>query len=572
MSPLKENARPDLLSEALHRCRTGLLIAFVFSLALNLLMLVAPLYTLQVFDRVLTSRSVDTLLYLTLAAGLAFVIAWGLDIARGRIMVSLGIWLEARIGGGVLAASLSASPEQRGSSAQSLRDLSQFRSFVTGPGIFPILDSPWTPIFLLVIFLLHPFLGVFALVGALALFALALANNFMTRRPLRQAGQVSANALKEVQAAARNADVVHAMGMVPNIVARWERTAEASLCEQAGASHVSGFITSASKSLRMLLQVGIMGLGAWLVLLNELTAGGMIAGSILMARALAPIEQAIAMWRGAIAATSAYNRVKKTLVFAEPLRQSTTLPAPEGNLQVEGVSFAYPGEKEPMLRSINFSLKAGDSLGLIGPTAAGKTTLARLLIGNLKPQMGHVRLDGVDLASWDSDDRGQYIGYLPQDIELFGGTVLENVARLGDGDPERAYEAAKVAGVHDDILRLPKGYDTEIGDGGMTLSGGQRQKIGIARAVYGNPRLVVLDEPNSNLDLPGEETLLRALDHLREIGSTVVIIAHRPSILRGVDKVLVLRDGAVDMMGPRDEVFKSVAAPSRTRRHRPAAG
>ncbi len=557
-----DRRQTDPLSAALRQCRTGLVVAFVFSLALNLLMLVAPLYTLQVFDRVLTSRSVDTLVYLTLVTAFALVILWGLDIARGRVMVSLGIWLERRVGADVLAASLSTAMAEKGTSAQILRDLSGFRAFLTGPAVFPILDAPWTPIFLAVVFVLHPMLGWFALAGALVLLALGFTNDFLTRRPLRRAGKAGTSALEEAQAAARNADVVHAMGMMPNILARWAHSVDGSLSEQAAASRTGGLITASSKSIRLLLQIGIMGLGAWLVLQDQLTAGGMIAGSILMARALAPIEQAIALWRSAIAAHSSYQRVKQALGTTHQPEQSAQLPAPEGHLQVESVSFAHSGEMEPMIRNVSFALKAGESLGLIGPTAAGKTTLARILVGNLKPQFGHARLDGADLATWHTDDRGQYIGYLPQDVELFSGTILDNIARLAAGEPDQVYDAARIAGVHDEILRLPNGYDTRVGIGGITLSGGQRQKIALARAVYGNPRLVVLDEPNSNLDLHGEAALVQALEHLRENGATVVIIAHRPSVLRNIDRILVLRNGTIDMMGPRDEVFEKVSAPA----------
>jgi PrtD family type I secretion system ABC transporter len=553
-SPTKR-ARPNPLSEALLRCRRGLVAVVFFSFAINMLLLTAPLYMLQVFDRVLTSRSVNTLLYLTLVATFAFLILWGLEIVRGRVMVSLGTWLDRRVGGEVLAASLGARLGQRTSSIQPVRDIGVVRTFLTGPGIFPILDAPWTPVFLAVVFLLQPILGWIGLFGAVVLFFFALANDLSTRGPLVRAGQISSSAFDEAQAAARNADVIEAMGMMPNVVSRWIQSIDGSLVEQARASRISGLITSSSKFVRQTLQIAILGVGAWLVLGNELSPGGMIAGSILIARALAPVEQAIGSWRGAIGARAAYSRVKRVLALAAQPDAAEPLPEPEGSVSAEGVSFAYPGEKEPFLRNIGFELKPGESLGLIGPTASGKTTLARILVGTLKPQLGHARLDGVDVAEWDARDRGQYVGYLPQDIELFSGSVRENIARLGQGDAEGVYAAARLTGVHEDILALPSGYDTEIGVGGMALSGGQRQRIGFARAVYGDPRLVVLDEPNSNLDVTGEKALLVALTHLREKGSTVVIIAHRPGVLRSVDKILVLRQGSMDMFGPRDEVL-----------------
>ena len=547
------------MSEALRRCRAGLAAVIIFSFAINLLMLTAPLYMLQVFDRVLTSRSTDTLIYLTALALFAFLTLWCLDILRGRVMISLGNWLDQRVSGEALAASLRMALSQRTASIQPVRDLDQIRTFLSGPSVFPILDAPWTPVFLAAVFLLHPYLGWLGLAGALTLFSLAVLNELTTGGLLRRAGQTSARGMDDAQAATRNADVVEAMGMMRNVVARWSGTMNQSRHDQARASQRSGAISATSKFLRQVLQIGILGIGAWLVLQNELTPGGMIAGSILMARALAPVEQAIASWRSAVAARAAHQRLRQVMDVAGQPPPQPPLPEPEGNLVVEGMSYAHPGEKVPMLRNIAFELGAGESLGLIGPTAAGKTTLARILIGNLKPQMGNARLGGADVAIWDARDRGQYVGYLPQDIELFNGTVRENIARLGEGNDDFVYEAARIGGVHEEILAMPQGYETEIGVGGMTLSGGQRQRIGLARAVYGRPKLVVLDEPNSNLDMAGETALLQAIATLRELGTTVVIIAHRPRVLRTVDKILVLRNGGVEMMGPRDEVFSRVS-------------
>ncbi len=558
--------RPNPLSDALRRCRSGFFAVVFFSFAINMLLLTAPLYMLQVFDRVLTSRSINTLIYLTLVAAFAFIILWGLEIVRGRVMVSLGTWLDRRVGGSVLAASLGAGLGQRSASIQPVQDIGVVRTFLTGPGIFPILDAPWTPVFLAVVFLLHPLLGWIGLAGATLLFVFALANDLATRGPLVRASQISGSALDEAQAAARNADVIEAMGMMPNVVSRWTRKIDGSLVQQARASRTAGLITASSKFVRQTLQIAILGVGAWLVLGNELTPGGMIAGSILIARALAPVEQAIGSWRGAIGARTAYRRIKHLLAAAARPDEAEPLPRPEGSVAAEGISFAYPGETEPFLRNISFALNPGESLGLIGPTASGKTTLARILVGTLKPQIGNARLGGADIAQWDSRDRGQYVGYLPQDVELFSGTVRENIARLGQGDAEGVYAAARLAGVHEDILALPNAYETEIGVGGMALSGGQRQRIGFARAVYGDPKLVVLDEPNSNLDAAGESALFDALAHLRGQGITVVIIAHRPGVLRGVDKILVLRKGSMEIFGPRDEVLSrfSGSGPSST--------
>ncbi len=343
------------------------------------------------------------------------------------------------------------------------------------------------------------------------------------------------------------------------------------LALQSGASMRSGGITALSKFARLALQIGVLGTGAWLVILNELTPGAMIAGSILMSRALAPVEQAIGTWRSMIAARGAYERVRKQLDESAPRGQAMPLPPPSGRLSVEGMSFVHPGAEAPSLRAVSFQLQPGETLGLIGPTAAGKTTLGQLLVGNLVPRAGHVRLDAMDVAQWEAEDLGRHIGYLPQDVELFGGTVRENIARMEKGEADAVVAAARLAGVHDMTLRLPKGYDTEIGEGGAALSGGQRQRIALARAVYGSPRLIVLDEPNANLDGEGEEALVKAIGVLRKNRVSIVVIAHRPSILQTADKVLVLRAGAVHDLGPRDEVLAKLIRPAGARGRPPDA-
>ena len=426
------------------------------------------------------------------------------------------------------------------------------------------MDAPWTPIFIVVIFMLHPLLGWISLAGALVLFGLAFSNELATRGLLVRAGGASVGALRQAEAAVRNADAVEAMGMMPALIRRWHASNAEALALQSDASMRSGVITALSKFARLALQIGILGTGAWLVILNELTPGAMIAGSILMGRALAPVEQAISTWRSMIAARGAYERVKEQLDESEPRGRAMPLPPPSGRLSVEGVSFVHPGAEAPTLRAVSFQLQPGETLGLIGPTAAGKTTLARLLVGNLVPRAGHVRLDAMDVARWETEDLGRHIGYLPQDVELFGGTVRENIARMDVGDAEAVVAAARLAGVHDMVLRLPKGYDTEIGEGGTALSGGQRQRIALARAVYGSPRLIVLDEPNANLDGEGEEALVKAIGVLHDEGVSIVVIAHRPSILQTADQVLVLKAGAVQGLGPRDEVLtKLTGQPAR---------
>ncbi len=550
------------LRDALGACRGGFFAVALFSLFINLLMLATPLYMLQLFDRVLGSRSTDTLMVLTIITVLALLTMAGLMMARGRILVWIGTWIDRRIGGSVLAAGIESTTQGREPSVQGLRDVSTVRTFLTGAGIFPLMDAPWTPIFIVIVFLLHPLLGWISLIGTAILFTLALFNELATRKLLARSSVASIHSLQQAEAAVHNADVVRAMGMAPNLIRRWQRQNSETTALQARASNRSGAITSASKFFRLILQIAMLGTGAWLVLQAEITPGVMIAGSILMARALAPVEQAIGTWRSAVSARDAYKRVKQQLAAMPARPASMPLPAPSGNISVEGLAYVHSGASDPVLRGITFELKAGEAMGLIGPTASGKTTLARLLIGNLTPRAGHARLDGMDVAEWDSMDRGQYVGYLPQDVELFSGTVRENIARMGEGETEDIIAAAKLAGVHDLVLRLAKGYETEIGEGGAALSGGERQRIALARALYGNPKLIVLDEPNASLDSEGEAALVDALQTLGDNNVTLVVIAHRPSVLRNMDKVLVLQDRAMSAFGPRDEVLPAVTAPS----------
>lgn len=529
-----------------------------FSLFINLLMLTAPLYMLQVFDRVIAGRSIDTLMYLTLVAALALMALGALEAVRNGVMVTLGTWLDRRLGGAALEASVAAGLH-RDPSVQGLRDLAVFRGFLTGPSVFPILDAPWTPIFVAIIFLLHPMLGWLALAGAVILFALAAINDLATRSILRRANEASIGAMRQAEAAARNADTVQSMGMMQALRGNWQKRNDVALDLQATAGRRGGAVAAVSKSFRLFLQIGLLATGAWLVLGGEITPGAMIAASILMARALAPVEGAINSWRSVLAARDAYRRIALLLDAAPEPTPSMPLPAPKGELRIETLAFAHPGADDPVLRNIDLALSPGECLGLIGSTATGKTTLARLLVGNLRPLAGHVRLDGADVAAWAADDLGRYIGYLPQDVELFAGTVRENIARMALAAPEQVIGAAQLAGVHEMILRLPHGYETEIGDGGSFLSGGQRQRLALARAVFGDPTLIVLDEPNASLDQDGDQALIRTMKSLQQRGATVVVVTHRPSILRAVDKILVLGDEGTRMFGPRHEILPKVA-------------
>ncbi|WP_086465748.1 type I secretion system permease/ATPase [Oceanibaculum nanhaiense] len=546
---------------AIQQCRGMLLATAVFSFFVNLLQLVAPLFMLQVYDRVLQSRSGETLVALVVIAVVLLIVMGLLEAIRSRVLVRMGARIDQLMGGRLLQALLEITNRSgRGQESQVLRDLDTLRNFMTTSGIFALFDAPWVPVFIFVMFLFHPMIGAVGVAGAVILFALALATELRTRDPLRLASMYASRANDFAETSRRNAEVVQSLGMIGGVRRKWQGMHDAALSLQSIASDRAGSITGASRAFRFTLQVAILAVGAYYVLQHEITPGVMIAGSIIMGRALAPVEQAIGVWRQFIQSRSAYDRIKTLLAKAPPKQPSMPLPAPKGKLLVDKVVFGHPGGK-PVLKGVSFSLEPGESVGIIGPSAAGKSTLARILAGAWLPAAGSVRLDGVDLATWDREDAGQYVGYLPQDVELFGGTVKENIARFQDAEPEQIIEAARKADVHEMVLQLPKGYETEIGESGSSLSGGQRQRLGLARALFGNPRFLVLDEPNSNLDSDGEEALRQTILQLKAEGVTVVVIAHRPSILSVVDKVLFLRDGLPEMFGPRADVLARLTRP-----------
>lgn len=556
--------QPDLLKDAMRACRKVYLGVGTFSFCLNLLMLATPIYMMQIYDRVLATQNTDTLLLLTVIVVAALVVFAILDALRLQLLSRVGNWLDRRLSAPVLASSVDEALSAGGKvSAQGLRDLGTVRGYMSGQAVVPLFDAPWIPVFLGIVFLIHPVLGWISVGGAAVLFILAIANELLTRRALTEANGASAKALNDADSAIRNADVISAMGMLPNLTARWRDVGDTALNKQTSAGDLGGAISSFARFIRLGLQVSMLGVGAFLVILQEMSPGAMIAASIIMARGLAPIEQLINAWKSFIAARTAIRRLGELIgQHGDAISEdTTTLPRPEGHIDVEKVGYVPPGVREPVLKMINFHLDAGEALGIVGPSGAGKTTLVRLIVGSLTPTAGQVRLDGADVAHWDDADRGQYVGYLPQNVELFTGTVRENIARLGEASDEDVVAAAQLAGAHELILGLPKGYDTPIGDGGVPISGGQRQRIGLARAVFGNPSLVVLDEPNAHLDAHGEQSLVEAVVRLREQGTTVILIAQRAGVVAQVDKMLILKNGALEDFGPRDEILQKLGRP-----------
>jgi ATP-binding cassette, subfamily C, type I secretion system permease/ATPase len=550
-----EQTPPTALDAALREAWRGLAVVGTLSLFLNLLVLVSPLYMFQVFDRVLPSGHVETLVALTVIAGFALLVFGLLEVIRHQALVRISTWLDRRLSEPVLAASVGEALAGRAIGAQALRDLAQLRAFISSEGVFPILDAPWTLAFIAVIWLLHPWLGVLALLGTVLLFALALGSEIVMRAPLAESQERWMAAQRRSETALRNAEVVHAMGMLPALLRRWHADNDRALDQHAQASDRGAAIVGMAKFLRLFIQIGILGLGAYLVLGGELTGGGMIAGSILLSRALAPVEQAIGAWKGLVAARASHERLQALLRRHPEAAPLLRLPVPEGHLSVERLVFTPPDGDRPILKSLEFELAAGEVLAVVGPSGSGKSTLCRLIAGIWAPASGHVRLDGAEVHTWDRADFGRHVGYLPQDVELFAGTVRDNIARMTAAPDEAVVEAARVAGAHDMILRLRAGYATEIGPQGAVLSGGQRQWIGLARAMFGKPRMVVLDEPNASLDQAGEAALIDAIGRLKARGTTVILVAHRPSLLVHVDKLLVLREGAAVLFGPRDEVL-----------------
>ena len=548
------------ITEALLKFKQVFYTIAIFTACINILMLVPSIYMLEVYDRVLVSRNETTLHVLSFMTVGLFALMAVLEYIRSMVVIRIGAKMDTFLNNRVYTAAFEQNLSGSGVNAgQALNDLTTIRQFVTGNGMFAFFDAPWFPIYLIVIFVFNFWMGLFAFISVVILVALAWLNEVVSRKPLSEANGVAIRSSNMATNNLRNAEVIEAMGMLPNMRARWYGEHVKFLKLQAEASQKASRVGSITKFVQIAVQSLILGLGALLVIMGQVTAGMMIAGSILLGRALAPVQQVIAVWRQWNSVLSAYQRLQKLLADNPPREAGMELPPPAGNLSVEQVTAAPPNAPVAVLKSVSFQIQAGDCLGIIGPSGSGKSTLARLLVGVWRAAVGKVRLDGADVYLWNKDELGPYIGYLPQDIELFAGTISENIARFGKVDAEKVVAASKLAGVHDLILRLPEGYDSMIGDGGLGLSGGEKQRLGLARALYDEPALIVLDEPNSNLDDIGEIALTQAIIRLRQMRKTVVLISHRPSIIRETNKLLVLREGMVSAFGPTDQVLKDLA-------------
>ena len=550
----------ELLSAALVAARRLLAHAGLLSFFVNILMLTGPLYMLQIYDRVLSSRSYETLAVITILTLGLFATMAVLDFTRGALLSRAGDEFEGKIKAATFDRTIDASLAGVPSAGQSLRDLRQIRQFVGSPALTAVFDAPWTPLFLAIVFMMHWLLGLVAVAGLIVLLTLALINERTSRSANASAQSMAAQADKLAVATLRNAAAVEAMGMRAILKKRWLDVSEAANDFNVHATDRIGGLTAATKAARLFLQSAILGTGAYLAINGVVTPGVMIAASIITGRALAPIEIITGQWRNFALAATAYKRLSVFIRDASARPVRTSLPPPKGAIAADRL-YCQPGNaKKPVLKGVSFALEAGEALGIIGPSAAGKSTLARALVGVERIVSGEVRLDGANMAHWDPDELGRHVGFLPQEVELFAGTAAENISRFADGPKaENIIAAAEAAGAHEMVLGFAEGYDTEIGENGQYLSAGQRQRLGLARALYENPALVVLDEPNANLDAEGDAALAKAVQGLKAKGATTVIVAHRPSAIAFVDKLLLLADGEVRAFGPRDEILKQLA-------------
>ena len=570
---MAKNPATAPLIKTLGDYKSTLLSVGCFTALINILMLAPSIYMLQVYDRVLSSQNETTLVMLSLMIVGFFAFIGLLEAVRSFIVIRIGSQLERRFNLRVYHAAFERNLFQgEGNAGQSLGDLTHIRQFVTGPALFAFFDAPWFPVYLFVIYLFNVWLGVFATAGAVLLIGLACLNEAMTKKPLGEASLLSQKSSQLATSHLHNAETIQAMGMLGALRNRWFQVHSRFLGLQNQASDIGAVISSLSKTLRLCLQSLVLGLGALLVIKGDMTAGMMIAGSILMGRVLSPIDQLIAVWKQWSGAKLAYGRLNALLQAFPPGDDAMALPAPKGQITFEQVSAGPPGQRAATLHLVSFSLAAGEVMGVLGASGSGKSTLARVLVGVWPTLGGTVRLDGADIHRWNRDDLGPYIGYLPQDIELFSGSIAQNIARFREADPQKVVAAAQQAGVHELILRLPQGYDTVLGEDGSGLSGGQKQRVALARALYGQPSLVVLDEPNSNLDTVGEAALASAIAQLKAQGTSVILVTHRSSALAQADKLLVLNDGRLQAFGASQEVLKALSGAQQEKAAHPSGG
>jgi PrtD family type I secretion system ABC transporter len=552
------------------RLRSFVLLAAAASFVLNVALLMPAIYMMQVFDRVFTSNSVETLLMLGLITLLFLALGFFVDTVRTRALAWAGRSLDRKLAPAAIRSSLEEAADGSGKAdTDALRDIAQLRTFLSGPGVLALFDAPWATLYLVLITLMHPLLGFAATLGALILVALGVVTDRLTRESAGESLRSSRTSTRTAEKLARNAEVIVGMGMTAAAVARWREHHEQSLLAQETHGRASSILASLARTLRQVLQVAMLGIGAWLVIDMQASSGVMIAATILLSRALAPVEHLIGGWRALIDARGAWQRLGERSADV-PVPSRVKLPTPSGRIEVERLAYTFAPSRPPLLRNVNFGLVPGESLGIIGASASGKTTLIRLLLGLARPQTGCVRLDGADTSRWNRDALGEHIGYLPQAVELFSGTIGENIARLGTAsgqeDSDRVINAARLAHAHEMILQLPDGYETQIGDGGASLSGGQRQRIALARALYGDPRLLVLDEPNAHLDTAGEVALLAALAELKARGVTVIMVTHSPTLMAALDKLALLKNGTLELFGPGAAVLARLRSPQTTQR------
>lgn len=560
------SSTPALLrSSAFENVRKACKYVAGFSFVINLLLLVSPIYMLQLYDRVLSSGSVETLLVLTGIALFLLALLAILDAVRSRIMVAAGAGLDHDLKADVFSGLIMQTAAREKVGSQGLRDLDSVRQFLSSSALFAFFDAPWTPLFLFIVALIHPLLGAIALVGVIVIFGLAVATEVVSRDSLKEAGGLAIQSQVFLETSLRNHDVLRAMNVAEGLKGEWAQKRDPAIALQSDASEKVGVLLSVTKAFRFAVQILILGCGGWLALNQSISAGAIVAASIITGRALAPVEQAIGAWRQTVGARAAYRRLVELLSRAEAEKQSTMpLHGLSGKVSVKNLLGSPPGVTSPVLKGISFDVSEGEIVGVIGPSGAGKSLLARHLIGTQAPLRGDALLGGTKVSGLSDADRGRYIGYLPQDVELFPGTIVQNISRFSQGSPEKVVAAAKMAGCQELILGLPQNYETPVGPGGMWLSGGQSQRIALARALYDDPILVVLDEPNSNLDTDGELALVRCLNELRAKRTTTFIITHNIRLLQSADKVLVIKDGAVQAFGPKDEVLRNFLKPARS--------